>query len=118
MSPILNREGDDKFFHLMCHIDKSLKSKIESGDFVELEKLLPRGKSFSQRFSDDNRMQLINRDQASFWVPIEKEKVNSLQKWDQAFRIYAAVYSKANPHRAHEIWQYVHVITTATASYV
>ena len=63
-------------------------------------------------------MQLINRDGASFWVLIEKEKVNSLRKWDQAFHIYAAVYSKANPHRSHEIWQYMQVITTAAASYV
>ena len=63
-------------------------------------------------------MQLINRDWGSYWVPIKKEKVNSLKKWEQAFRIYAAIYSRANPNRAHEIWQYVHIITTAAATYI
>ena len=33
---------DDKFFHITCHIDQSLQSKIEKGEFVDLEKLLPR----------------------------------------------------------------------------
>ena len=49
---------------------------------------------------------------------IEKENVSSLRKWEQAFRVYAAIYSKANPGRAHEIWQYIHVILTAASSYL
>ena len=35
-------EEDDQFFHLTCHIDKALKQKIETGEFVELENLLPK----------------------------------------------------------------------------
>ena len=30
----------------------------------------------------------------------------------------AAIYSEANPSRAAEIWQYIHVINTATSSYI
>ena len=33
---------DDEYFHLTCHIDIALKQKIERGEFVDLEKLLPR----------------------------------------------------------------------------
>ena len=33
--------------------------------------------------------------------------VNCYNKWEEAFRIYAAIYSKANPHRAIEIMQYL-----------
>ena len=33
---------DDEFFHFMCHIEPNLKAKIELGQFVELDKLLPR----------------------------------------------------------------------------
>ena len=44
-------------------------------------------------------------------------KISGLRKWEQAFRVYAAIYSKANPCRAAEIWQYLHVINTAAASY-
>ena len=34
--------SDDDFFHLTCHIEPSLIHKIEKGEFVELEKLLPK----------------------------------------------------------------------------
>ena len=108
---------DDEFFHLTCHVDNGLKTKIERGEFVELEKLLPKARSVNQRFSDENRMQLVNRDGYSYWVPVEKDKIGSVQRWEQAFRIYAAIYSRANPGHAYEIWQYVHTITTAAANF-
>ena len=107
---------DDEFFHLTCHIDSNLKSKIEKGEFVDLERLLP--KTRAQIVSEDQKMQFVNRDGASFWIPADREsKINGIRKWDQAFRIYAAIYSKHNPNRAAEIWQYIHVINTAAASY-
>ena len=34
-------KSDDDFFHLTCHIDSNIREKIEKGDFVDLEKLLP-----------------------------------------------------------------------------
>ena len=43
-------------------------------------------------------------------------KINSVRKWDQAFRVFAAIYTHANPERASEIWQYVYVIHTAVAA--
>ena len=36
--------SDDDFFHLTCHIEPSLIHKIEKGEFIELEKLLPKDK--------------------------------------------------------------------------
>ena len=39
---------DDDFFHLICHIDVSLKQKIEKGDYVDLDKLLPQRQIKSQ----------------------------------------------------------------------
>ena len=63
-------------------------------------------------------MQLVNCDGGSFWVPVEKEKIGSERNWERAFRIYAVIFSKANPTRAHEIWQYIHVITTAASSFI
>ena len=37
--------------------------------------------------------------------------------WEQAFHVYAAIYSQANPSHATEIWQYMHVINIAAGSY-
>ena len=82
---------DNEFFHITCHIELGLKQKIERGEFVELERLLPR---------DGN-----------------KRKISSVRKWEQAFRLYTAIYSRANPHRVAEIWQYVYVINLAATSY-
>ena len=46
--------SDDDFFHLTCHVDGNLINKKEKGEFVELDKLLPRDK---RRKGDDNRME-------------------------------------------------------------
>ena len=76
---------DDEFFHLTCHIEWSMKVKIERGKFIELEKLLPKGRNMSQRFFEENKMQLVNRDGFSYWVPMERDKIGSFRRWEQAF---------------------------------
>ena len=109
--------NDDDFFHVTCHVDPALRSKIERGEFVELERLLPKTRgSFGL---DDSRMNLVQRDGQVFFVPAANgQKINSVRKWEQAFRIYAAIYSQANPSRAAEIWQYVHTINVAASGYL
>ena len=104
---------DDEFFHVTCHVDSTLCAKIEQGGFVELEKLLPKTKRVN-----DNKMDLVFKDGHSYFVPAQNDdRITGIRKWEQAFRIYAAIYSQANPARSAEIWQYVHVINTAAGSY-
>ena len=109
---------DDEFFHITCHVDPAIKSKIEQGQFVELEKLLTKNKPFTKAGSD-SRMGLFTKDGLTYFAPtIEKDiKITNVRRWEQAFRVYAAIYSKANPSRASEIWQYVHVINSAASSF-
>ena len=59
---------DDEFFHTICHIDEALREKIEKGKFVELEKLLQK-KTLQHLNRDENRMQLVNKDGMSYFVP-------------------------------------------------
>ena len=110
---------DDDFFHVTCHVDMNLKEKISKGEFVDLERLLPKNRS--QMMSDSDKTELIHNGN-TYLLPGESNekytRINSIRKWEQAFRIYAAIYSEANPDRSAEIWQYVHVINTAAASYV
>ena len=107
---------DDEFFHITCHIDPALKTKIEQGDFMDLEKLLPRDRYDAR---NEGRVDLIHKDGQTYFRAHEKSgKINGIRKWEQAFRVYAAIYNTANPQRAGEIWQYVYVINTAAASYV
>ena len=105
---------DDEFFHTTCHIDAVLKEKISKGQFVELEKLLQKKLQSGQQ---EGRLQLINKDGASFFVPpIDRDtKIDSIKKWEQAFRAYTTIYCKSNPHRAGEILQYADVIHRAAS---
>ena len=107
---------DDEFFHTTCHIEETLKEKIGKGGFVELEKLIQK-RILQSGPKDDSRMQLVNRDGVSYFVPsIDREtKIDGIKKWEQAFRVYTTIYCKANPTRAGEILQYVDIIHRAAA---
>ena len=92
---------DDQFFHITCHVDQALHAKIQRGEFVDLEKLLPK----NRKTNSESKLDLVYRDGHSFFVPASAEvKINGVRKWEQAFRIYAAIYSESNPSRAAEIW--------------
>ena len=110
-------DNDDDFFHVTCHVDSGLKSKIQQGDFVDLDKLIPKEKGVGGNpFQEEGAMELVSRDGHTFFMPARSSeaKITSLKCWDQAFRIYAAIYTEANPIRATEIWCYVYVIHKAS----
>ena len=116
-----NFDQDDEFFHITSQIDPILKSKIECGEFIELERLLPKDRTGGRSGCDDLNKQLFNlitQGTNSYLEPphVKNGKINSIRKWDQAFRVYAAIYTQANLRRASEIWQYVYVIHTATSA--
>ena len=92
---------DDEFFHATCHVDPQLKTKIEKGLFVDLDRLLPKSRFGNP---DDTEMKLVFREGKSYFVPVQSQnKINSVRKWEQVFCIYAAIYSQANPQRSAEI---------------
>ena len=61
--------SDDDFFHLTCHIDPNLIHKIEKGEFVELEKLLPKDKL--GRSGEENRLEWVQRDELMLQYTVE-----------------------------------------------
>ena len=109
--------SDDDFFHLTCHVDGTLISKIEKGEFVELEKLLPKDK---KRKADENRLEWVHQEGYTYLAPVadRMNKINSFRRWEQAFRVYATMHCGANPNHSREVWQYVSVINTATSSFL
>ena len=108
---------DDQFFHITCHIDNVMVQKIERGEFVDLEKLLVKVRPKRKEFDS---LEFVTREGQAFLSPVSdhEPKINGVRRWEQAFRTYAAIYSKAQPHRAPEIWQYVHVINSAPSNYI
>ena len=118
----ITQEGmsDNDFFHLTCHIDGSLQEKIEKDEYVNLEKLLPRGKAGTGSAAPaEGRLEWIVHDGATYLAPVTNKdsKITGVRKWEQAFRIYATIYCGANPNRSKEIWQYMSVINSAASAY-
>ena len=109
--------SDDDFFHLTCHVDAALIAKIEKGEFVDLDKLLPKDK---RKRSEGSLLGWVHSEGGTFLAPVNDRlnRINGFRKWEQAFRVYATIYCGANPSRAREIWQYVSVISTAASSFV
>ena len=107
------RLSDDKFFHLTSHIDSSPCDKIEKGDYVDLEKLLPKNTpnpgAGANSADGGSRLEWIYHDGQTFLAPVndKSSKISSFRRWEQAFRMYATIYCGANPSRAREIWQYI-----------
>ena len=64
-------------------------------------------------------MELLNRDGMTYFVLAEDRdhKIRNVRRWEQAFRVFAAIYCRAFPQRSVEIWQYVYCINTAASSY-
>ena len=113
--------SDDDFFHLTCHIDSNLKAKIEKGQFVDLDKLLPKERSSfdpSQNIANETKLEWVQSEGSTYLVPAKRiSRINCFRRWEQAFQMYATIYCTENPQRAREIWQYVSVINTASMSY-
>ena len=66
--------SDDDFFHLTCQVDESLKAKIEKGQYVDLDKLLPRGGPFDNKMTgtNGNPLQWVQKDGGTFLMPARK----------------------------------------------
>ena len=113
----IKQNQDEEFYHITSHVDAKLKQRIQKGEFIELEILIPKNRG--QLLREDQRLQqFVMKNGATYWAPPEKEfKISNLKKWEQAFRVYAAIYCQSNPHKAVEIWQYIHTINAAAGSF-
>ena len=66
---------DDEFSHIAYHIDETLHGKIERGEYVDLEKLLPK----SRHNGNDDKMDLVFHDGYSYFVPAQNDnKINGV----------------------------------------
>ena len=111
-------DNDGNFLTSTCHIDESMTDKVALGKCVELEKLLnKRMKDLKQ--GSEQKMQLINKDGSCYWGPVHEtdNKITGIRKWEEAFKVYMMIYSKANPTRASEILSYADIITGAAQTF-
>ena len=108
---------DENYLVLGNHVDESTKMKIVRGDYIDLSKLLPKDRVMTM--DEPQRMELVTKEGHMYWVPAaESSRISNFGKWEQAFRIYANIYSKAYLHRSSELLQYSHLIHTASLSFM
>ena len=62
----------DDFFHLTCHIDTTLKTKIEKGQFVDLDKLLPKDIWSEGGHSNGTKLEWVQSEGNTYLVPAKK----------------------------------------------
>ena len=108
---------DEDYLVVGGHVDENMKGKIIRGEYVDFSKLIPRDKILVE---EDNRMELVVKDGKAFWASPTNEVVtiNNFNKWEQAFRIYANIYTSEYPNKSTELIQYNHVIHTISLAYV
>ena len=108
---------DERYLSVASHIDVGLKNKIVKGEYINFARLLPMDKVTKQ---GEQRLQMVNRDGYTCFMPFESDLsgINSCARWDQAFRVFSDIYTRASPGKAMELIQYSHIIHTASQTYV
>ena len=107
---------DEDYLVIGAHIDEAMQTKIVNGEYVDFGKLIPRDRIATE---EDERMELVMKNGKAFWVlATGTTTINSFNKWEQAFRIFANIYTMVHPQKASELIQYNHIIHTISMSYL
>ena len=109
---------DESYLMVSSHLDQNICDKIRNGEYVDFAKLLQKDRLETE---EDNRMITVNKGGYSYFQPLSdrfKIEINSIERWNKAFRVFSQVHSNKFPDRAVELIQYSHVIHTAAKSYI
>ena len=106
---------DEGYMAVGGHVDEQTYVKIQRGEYVDFGKLIQKDKVLVE---EDQRLEMVVRAGRTFYVPVqETATIGSYVKWEQAFRVFANIYTKVNPHRSSELIEYNHVIHTISTVY-
>ena len=98
-----------------AHIDQALEEEICQGNYIDFAKLLPRDRILSD---DESKLELVIKNGKTFWSPMsDTVTISNFQRWEQAFRVYANIYTKFCPNKAGELIEYNHVIHSISLTF-
>ena len=107
---------DENYKIVGAHVDSSTRARIVSHEYIDFGKLIPKDRVMVE---EDQKIQWVIRQGMPCCVPqVESTGINNYAKWEQAFRVYSAIYTEAHPHKAGELIQYNHIIHTAAQAYI
>ena len=109
---------DEGYSVVAAHLDEGLCAKIVNHDYVDFAKLLTKDKVFEEERGIE-LIPMIKGGKTIFAPPLDRENsITSFNKWEQAFRVFSAIYTRAHPSRAYELVQYNFMIHNAASTFV
>ena len=110
-NPLFHSVFVDKEYAIIgAHVVENQRCKIIAHKYIDFGGLIPREKVTSK---GDKQLEIVHKDGQMYFQPIaecENIGINSVAKWDQAFRIYCTVYTETHSHRTPKMLQYSHII--------
>ena len=77
------QDDDDEFFHISCHIDSNLKACIQKGEYVDLDKLIPRdNRGGNVTFDDESKVELVSKGGHTYFKPVKQTQITGLRRWE------------------------------------
>ena len=108
---------DEEYLVIGSHVDSALQQGIIDFEYIDFARLLPKDRVTKM---DDHRYELVVKGGNTYFSPIaERENtiISNFSRWEQAFRIYSNVLTRAYPGKASELIQYNHTIYMAALSF-
>lgn len=113
---------DQEFSSLTARVNPEIKRRIEQGQYINLQRLLPKFKVDPN--DDHDKYRMVSKDGYSYFVDDRESSnkedglpINSIARWDQAFRVFSAIYLEANPKKVSEIAEYTQNMHKWAATY-
>ena len=109
---------DEQYSMVATHVDETLYNKVTNGEYVDFSKLIPRDRVWEE---DNQTLELVQRGGKAVFAPSsdrETTAITNFNKWEQAFRVFSAIFTKEHPERSSELVQYNHLIYTTAQTYV
>ena len=109
---------DESYLAAAAHVDDATRSRIIAGQYVDFARLLPKDRI--QYMDEENRLECVVRGGQTYFVPAVDRNVpsiNSFNRWDQAFMIFANIYLNTHQNRSSELLEYQYAIHTASTGF-
>ena len=88
---------DENYLLVRAHLDEAIKHKIVASEYVDFAKLLPKDRVLEE---EDSRMQMVYKNGQTYFVPAQETvAIQNYSRWEQAFRAFSDVYTRAQPQK-------------------
>ena len=99
---------------LSSHVPNQICKKIWAHEYININLLL-KGNVELHEFCSGGVLHMTEKGQVESRPKVVKDKVASIEKWTDAFLIFASIYLKKFPGKLQEILQYMNIIREAAS---